>query len=515
MRRVGIVLLWSAFIAVLVALALNDLTTNPILDEAQWPEAGMSAAYNHFAKTALIVGPLYALVLGVVFSVVYAIGSLLGLFAGAMQFFAWSFCHQGFFYLVARGLTVAIVLGGVVLLARALAEEVGGLAASALAIGFVFTVPSLAWMAFATPHGALIGYAGALIFVLVRAGRGSPWWWAVSGAIVAAAFASMTIGIGLGLLPFLTALLSGRPRHAGLVLAGFAVGMVVAGYPILLHPGGYWEENIQYQLHRNILSNEGGDGRLVQVWLTQAPTLWLAALAGVLWGRFRGPLRIAPAAFATALAYILVLALATRTRQVKYSLAVLPCLAWCAAGLVRAVEERSPRAAAALVLAIVLVPGVQTLGYLARRLEYPDVKAVAALRMMETIPPGKSVLVDFLWGPRLQNRHLLLARYGERGAEFDRLPAFRDYVDRCLPPEQNRWRVVVYPHDLPHPDRAALRRQGIDFVVVSERTMNGVDGSSPWRPMIEAGVLQPTASVASPGAGRDETIWFYRTAPPP
>jgi len=500
---------WVPFAAVLLTLICCDLNVNPILDEQQWLQSGLATAHNHFLKSGLVSGPLYGLVLGVLFGAFYLGGSLIGAFSGALDFVSWYFSHQGTFYFIARALTAGIAAGGLALLARTLAPRIGGLAASTLAIGFAFTGAAVDRLAYATPHAAMIGFSAALIAVLLRArDGGSRIWWAAAGAIVAAATSAMTIGLGLGLLALWGAAAPipggggpSRGRRLGFVLAGFIAGFVLFGYLILLHPQQYWEANIRYQIARQILTEEGGRGRLIHDWLVEGLPLWIAALAGVLKGRFREGRALAVGAFATATGFTVFLAAATKSAQISYCLAALPCLAYAASGLVAPLRE-CPVPLRILLVALVLgSPAIPALDRVHDRVFVTHPRMIATARVLATEPAGTTLLIDSWYGPRLLHPRLLLAPYGRVGEEWSRDPGFRASLEARLPREHRAWAVVPYPQELPEPDAAGLQKLGVDTVILSELMMKRQPA---WQRLISDGTLRPIPP------DEPASILFYR-----
>ena len=508
---------WALFAAVLLALISCDLNVNPILDEEQWLQSGLATAHHHFLKTGMVSGPLYGLVLGLLFGGFYAVGLLFGAFTGTLDFVSWFLSHQSVFYFISRTLTAGIAAGGLAMLARTLRPRIGGFAASLIAVGFAFTVPVVDRIAYATPHGSMIGFSAALIAVLLRAREGgSPIPWMLAGAIVAAASTAITIGLGLGLLAFWGAWFppaaggsSSRSRRLGLMLAGFLGGLGVFGYPILLNPREYWMSNIQYQISRQILTDEGGRGRLLHDWLLEGLTLWLAGLAGVLWGRFREGRILAVGALVTATGYLFFLAVVTRSAQVSYSLAALPCLAYAASGLVEPLRRLKPHRGALAAAAVLLVPSTLAARKVAQRLVELNPRVVSAARVMSTQPPGTTLLVDTWYGPRLLHPRLLLASYGKAGAEWYRDPGFRASLERRLPQDHAAWTVIPFPAELPIPDRTRLRTAGVDVVILSDVLKEREPAQGAWKALISDGTLQPIPPDA-PGGVR-----FYRVAKDP
>jgi hypothetical protein len=514
---IAVALPWVLFSAIILALVCSDLNVNPILDEQQWLQSGLATAHHHLLRTGLVSGPLYGLVLGVLYGVIYLAGRLFGAYSGSLDFVAWYFSHQGFFYFVARGVTAGIATGGLALFARALAPRIGGLSASILALGFAFTVPAIDRIAYATPHGAMIGFSAALIYALVRAREGkSNAGWVAAGAIVAAATSAMTIGPGLALLAFWGAVFPSpaegglsRGCRVGLVLAGLVGGLVLFGYPALLHPREYWDSNVRYQIARQILSDEGGRGRLLHDWSRDGLTLWLAGLAGIVWGRFPERRTLAVGAFLTATGYMFFLVVFTRSAQVSYSLAALPCLAYAASGLVEPVRLLKPALRASAVAAILLVPSALAAIRVYQRVSEPHARVIAARRVLETQPAGTTLLVDSWYGPRLLHPRLLLAPYGKAGEEWARDPAFSASLERRLPREQAAWTIVAYPTDLPLPDRGSLRRARIDTVVISRLMMEREPTRAAWESLLKEGTLLP---ILPEGPGG---IRYYRVAKEP
>ena len=393
----------------------------------------------------------------------------------------------------------------------------GGLAASVLAVGFAFTAPAVDRIAYATPHGSMIGFSAALIAVLLFAReRGRRALWVLAGAIVAAATAAITIGLGLGLLAFWGAWLppaaAGSPprsRRLGLILAGFLGGLVLFGYPILLDPLEYWNSNIQFQLHRQILSDDGGRGRLLHDWFQEGSTLWLAGLAGILWGRFREGRHLAVGAFVTASGYIFFLAVVTRSAQVSYSLAALPCLAYAASGLVGWFQNLRPPARALALAAVLGIPWALATGRALERVTEPHPRVLAAHRVASTQPPGTTLLVDSWYGPRLLHPRLLLAPYGKVGEEWYRDPSFRASLERRLPREHAAWTLIPFPAGMPLPDRERLRRAGVDVVILSNFMKDRYPAREAWKALISDETLEPIPPDAPGG------IRFYRVAKGP
>jgi hypothetical protein len=500
---------WVPFAALLLTLICCDLNVNPILDEEQWLQSGLATAHNHFLKTGLVSGSLYGLVLGVLFGAFYLVGALIGAFSGVLDFVSWFLSHQGTFYFIARMLTAGIAVGGLVLLARTLAPRVGGLAASTLAVGFAFAAPAVDRIAYATPHASMIGYSAALIAVLLRAREsGSRLWWAAAGAVVAAALSTMTIGLGLGLLAFWGAVAPipggggpSRGRRLADVLTGFTAGFVLFGYPILLHPQQYWEQNIRFQVSRQILTHDGGRGLLIHAWLAEGLPLWIAALAGVLRGRFREGRALAVGAVATAIGYTAFLAAVTKSAQISYSLAALPCLAYAASGLIAPLLERPVPLRLLLVALVLGIPAVPALGRVRDRVFVPHPRVIAAARVLATEPPGTTLVIDSWYGPRLFHPRLLLLQYGRVGEEWFRDPVFRASLEARLPREHRAWTVVPYPEELPEPDAAGLQKLGVDGVILSELMMKRQPA---WQRLISDGTLQPVPAE-EPGS-----ILFYR-----
>jgi hypothetical protein len=514
-RKLAVAAPWAAFATVLAALICSDLAVNPILDERLWLQEGLATADHRFLRTGLTSGPLYGLLLGALFSLVYLGGTLGGAFAGPTEFVAWFFGHQALFYFLARCVTAGIATGGLALLGRAIARWTGPGIAGLFAVGFAFTVPALDRLAFATPHASMIGFSAALLFVLHRAREGgSRFGWCVAGALVSAATAAMTIGLGLGLLAFWAALAPvpepkgpRRGQRVGLVLVGLLAGFVLFGYPILLHPHQYWEANVKYQVARQILTDEGGRGNLLLVWAREGLALWLAGLAGLVWGRFPGGRALPIGAFVTASGFVIFLAAFTRSAQVSYSLAALPCLAYAASGLVEPLRRLKPPARVAAAAAVLIVPASLASVSVGQRLLTPHEKALAARQAVEILPAGAGLLVDTWYGPALNHPRLLLAPYGSRGEKWAHDAAFTARLESYLPPEENRWRVLAYPKDMPIPDQERLRGAGIDFVIVSSTMMEREPARGAWRRLLEDGTLEPLPPDRARG------IRFFRVAP--
>jgi len=508
---------WVLFAAVLLTLIACDLNVNPILDEQQWLQSGLATAHHKFLKTGMVSGPLYGLVLGVLFGAVYIVGAIFGAFAGTLDFVSWFLSHQSVFYFIARALTAGIAAGGLALLARALSPRIGSLASAVLLLGFAFTAPAIDRIGYATPHGAMIGFSAALLAVLLRARDGGSWIpWCLAGAIVAAASTAITIGLGLGLLAFWGAWAPSaapaglsRTRRLSLVLAGAAAGLLLFGYPIVLNPREYWSSNIQYQISRQILTDEGGRGRLLQDWLLEGLPLWLAGMGGMVWGRFREGRSLAIGAFVTATGYVFFLAAFTRSAQVSYSLAALPCLAYAASGLIDPLRTLKVPQRVLAVAAVLLLPSIFAAGRLWERIRETHPRVVSARRLLSTQPAGTTLLIDTWYGPRLLHPRLLLAPYGKVGEDWDRDPAFRASLEARLPKEHAAWTIIPFPQGMPIPDRAQLRSAGVDLVVLSEFMRRREPAAAAWERLLQEGVLQPVPPEEGGG------VRFYRVARDP
>ncbi len=515
MRRVLPALPWVAFAAVLLTLAFRDLSTNPVLDERHYVQAGLAAARHGFLKTGFSSGPFYPLGAGVLFSFVYGGGRLAGAFASTADFMAWYLTRPALLFLLGRLLTAGMALGGLALLARSLAPRTGAAAASWLCLGFAFTAPSLERLAFATPHACLIGCAAATLAALSAASEGrSPKAWIAAGALGSLSTCTMTIGLGLFLPTLWTAALlpqesDGLDRGARFrrAAAGAALGLLAFGLPILLHPLDYWNENIQYQLQRQALSDFAGDGNLLWTWTVQGATLWILGPLGVWLARPGKERVVAAGAALTAFGYLLSLAFLTRSRQPAYSLASLPCLAVAAAGVLPAWRAKALPLRLILCAAVFALPAGHGVAELVRRMSTTDPKVEAARRMVRLIPPGSTVLVDAWHGPRIANRALLLQPYAASVPEWSRDPAFVRRLERDLPAEHNCWDVVVYPEERPSMDAEGLRRRGIRFAVISNALMTDPRYAAPWEQLLREGVVQPLEPRGAGGIG------FYSVRP--
>ncbi|HLY12443.1 MAG TPA: hypothetical protein VKW04_24280 [Planctomycetota bacterium] len=505
---------WGLFAVVLLTLIRCDLNVNPILDEQQWLQSGLATAHAKFLKSGLVSGPLYGLILGVLFGAVYVGGAVVGVFSGTLDFVSWFLAHQSVFYFIARGLTAGIAAGGLALLARALAPRTGSLTASLLVLGFAFTAPAIDRIAYATPHGAMIGFSAALLYVLIRARETGSWIaWGAAGAIVAGATSAITIGLGLGLLAAWGAFFPGpagagpsRGRRLGLVGAGFIAGLVLLGYPILLHPDAYWQSNIRYQISRQILTDEGGRGRLLRDGLLESLPLWLAGGVGAWKGRFREGRSLAVGALLTAAGYVGFLGAVTRSAQISYSLAALPCLAYAASGLVELLRPLDPPKRALWMAALLVVPGLSAAGRVWQRVRDPHPRVTAAARVRATQAPGTTLLVDSWYGPRLLHPALLLAPYGKIGEAWGREPGFLESLERRLPRHDAAWTILPYPEHPAFPDRGALRRAGVDVVILSDLLRRR---DPAWDLLVSDGTLQPIPPD-EPGG-----IVFYRVLKSP
>ncbi len=501
-------ILAGLFCACLLLLVLDDPESNAILDEEQFVQDGLAAAYHRLTRAGLTSGPFYGLALGATNGLLYVAGRAIGAFGGIPDFLVWFFSHQGLFFVFARLLTAGLVFAGILLLARALSRDVGPAWGSALAFGFAFTAPSMVRVAIGTPHGALLGFSAALLWALDGAARSDhPRRWFVAGAIVAWAFSTMSIGLGLALAAAWASWFhpgEGRLRRVAAVCAGGAAGLVVFGYPIVLHPAEFWEANIRYQAHRQVTTGDALDADLLRLWAVQGAPLWLAGVAGALWGSFPGRRSVATGAMLTALGYLLTLAFLTGSRQAAYSLAALPCLAYASAGLLRARPERTWAVNAGLACVLFAVPAGFALREMVPRLARADLKLEAGRRFDEFVPPGSTVLVDSWYGPRLAVPELLVERYGPRGREWLADPGFRARLIAALPPADQRWRVLAYPEDMPLPDRAALARAGVGFVAVSRRMMLRAAEREAWQLLLDSGALVPLGVLG------EDKIRFYR-----
>lgn len=502
--RGAVALVWAAFGSLVLALVLRNADINPILDEQQWIQAGLATAHHRFLETGLASGPLPGLLLGAIYSAVYAAGRLAGSFEGTAEFAAWAVARPALFYVLARLLVAGIMSGGLALLARALAPRVGGLWASILVLGFACAGPAIERIGYATPHAAMMGYAAGVLYALLRAAEGRVWGYAVAGLLTAAATATMTHGLGLGLAAFGGAWVQrsdkgapSRARRLAGVAAGFLAGVLVFGYPALLHPGEYWRSNLLYQFKRQIGSDDGGHGNIFVVWLVQGLPLWAAAAAGAFRGRFDGREPLARIGFATAAAYLLVLGLLTRSAQPSYSLAALPLLAYAASGLQIAQAARPMRVRAAVLAVVLSIPLLWGGLAAAGRLFVENPRAAAARAFEARVPHGATALVDSWWGPALAHGRLRLSPYGAQGERWTRDPAFMNAFERALPPEHRRWTIVDYPRDLPRPDAAELRRRNIGFVAISRLMMERRETAGAWKPLLDDGTLLPDGSLGA------------------
>jgi hypothetical protein len=259
-------------------------------------------------------------------------------------------------------------------------------------------------------------------------------------------------------------------------------------------------------LTRQILTEDGGRGRLLRDWLVEGLPLWVAGIAGAFRGRFREGRSLAAGALATAAGYVVFLAAATRSAQVSYSLAALPCLAYAASGLVGRLRELPASRRAILVAAVFGLPALLALDRIRDRVFVPHPRVTAAARVIATQPAGKTLLVDAWYGPRLKHPALLLAPYGRVGQEWARDPEFLASLERRLPPEHRRWNVIPYPQEFSPPRAEKLRQAGVDVVILSA-TMR--DREPAWGALIADGTLRPEPPDAS------GPIVFYRLARSP
>ncbi len=505
MSRAIALLPWVAFSAVLLVLALCDSGVNSILDERHYVQGGLGAAAHRFLRTGFSSGPAYPLASGALFSGIYLGGAATGTFASPPDFMAWHLVHPELLFLAGRLLTAAGALAGLALLARAMVPRIGTGWASLLCLGFAFTAPSLQRLAFATPHGWLVGCSAALLAALVTASEGrSTKAWAAAGAVASLAACTMTIGVGLFVLPLWVAILLpaesdglGRIDRLKRVALGAAAGLAAFGFPILLHPGDYWAQNVRYQLHRQVLSDAAGDGNLLLLWAVQGPTLWILGLGGA-WASRPGRERtLATGALLAALGFLLVPALLTRSRQASYSLAALPCLAYAASSLVpRARALRGPLRIP-LCAALLALPAWHASAYVLHRTMAEDPKAAAAARMVREIPAGSVVLVDSWWGPRIAHRDVILEPYRKHVPGWMKDPAFARRLEAGLPPEHNRWDVVVYPEGVEAPLGDFISRRGIGYAAIGAGMMLRPPHRDSWDRLRREGRLEELD--ASPG----------------
>jgi hypothetical protein len=319
----------------------------------------------------------------------------------------------------------------------------------------------------------------------------------------------MTIGPGLGLLAAWGAAdgpAESRMRRLGLVAAGFLGGLLLVAYPAIFHPGEYWDANVRYQIARQMLSDDGGRGRILVDWLLTGSTLWIAAVAGVIWGRYPGGRGLAIGAVATAVGYVGFLAAATRSAQISYSLAALPCLAYAASGLVEPIRALRPAPRALAWAAFLLVPAVPAATRVFERVTVPDPRVVAARRVRETVPAGSTILVDSWYGPSLRNPWLLLAPYGKVGQDWVGDSGFRESLAARLPEEDRAWTVIPYPAAMPIPDADALKQARVDTVIMSRAMMAREPARAAWESLEKSGTLVPVPPEGPAG------VRYFRVA---
>jgi hypothetical protein len=325
----------------------------------------------------------------------------------------------------------------------------------------------------------------------------------LAGAIVAAATMTMTSGLGLGLAAFASAgFLEGqtsRGKRLLLVLTGFSIGLVISGYPALLRPEEYWRGNILYQINRQVLTDEGGKGSILAVWVREGLPLWLAGLAGLILGKRDHRRAIAWASSLTAAGYLFTLALFTRSAQPSYSLPALPFLAFLASRLLGAFPSARPSIRVLAAIAVFILPASLGATSAIQRLTRQDPKAIAAEVIVNSVPPGKTLLIDSWWGPRLAHRHLLLSPYGDQGKPWCANPSFEIALQRYLPPKHNQWNILDFPRDIPKPGREAFARAGIHYVAVSR----GILDKPQWKALLEERILVPVKPL-----GTDEILLY-------
>lgn len=414
----------------------------------------------------------------------------MGVFSDRLDFLVWFFCNQSVFYGFGRLFTVLIVITGLGTFAYQLKADIGSFAASLITVGFVYVQPAMAELPYLNPHGALIGFSAFLVASTIYAANRprSYYRWSLCGIIVGAAFSSMTVGLGLGLLPAWVLLFqeesespcSQRLKYLLFFLGGILIGVLLFGYTIILHPLEYWNDNILYQLQRQVKTIQGGKGQILLHWIQSGWSLWLLAITGWWFGQFEKR-SLATGALLTALGYISVLTFATSTQKINYSLALIPCLSYCTAGLFSNRSSRRTTVIVAIVL-VLIHPWFQASQHVYNRLFHNHFKTDAKKYVFKNIPKDSVILVDNWWGTHFQTPSYLLDIYGERGNQWLGNKRFRNQLKNCLPGRDQKYQILSHsPISIRDEDITFFNEKSVEYLVIGKKFIDSLKKSGAWK----------------------------------